>query len=356
MLPRRPKKFRFPIGAGSSRRLPKLTAVLAAASLALTGCSLLPVEDNPLQPPLVEPAEEQFDIVEAARGDIRTFLRGTANFVSSAVEPLSFQESGGRIKSINVKLGDEVEAGDLLAELETGDLAHQIELQQLNVERAQLLYRQAKSSGANDTDLRLREIDLERELKSLRMMVNRLDKAQLIASISGVVIFVQSLNTGDAVGAYQPIVTVADPGSVQLTYVAAESKELHALEVGMPVDLKYKGKAYAGKVLQTPSSMPLGTDPTKAERNAVTILLSIDDPPLDVQIGHSAEMTIPLQYRQNVIVLPRSAIRSYMGRSYVQVLDGERRKDVDIEIGLTTPTEVEIVKGIEEGQPVVLNN
>jgi hypothetical protein len=57
-----------------------------------------------------------------------------------------------------------------------------------------------------------------------------------------------------------------------------------------------------------------------------------------------------------VIVLPRSAIRSYMGRNYVQIVEGERRKEVDIEVGLTTPTEVEIVKGLEEGQKVVLNN
>jgi RND family efflux transporter MFP subunit len=338
------------------RHASRLLAAVMAASLALSGCSLLPVEEAPFQPPLVEPAQEQLDIVEAARGNIQTFLRGTANFISSQVEAMSFKESGGRIKSINVKLGDEVQAGDLLAELETGDLALQVELQQLNVERTQLLYRQAKNNGANETDLRLREIDMIREQKSLQAMKGRLDKAQLYAPISGVVIFVQALNTGDSVGAYQPIVTVADPRDVQLTYVASESKDLQALEVGMPASLKYKGKAYTGKVLQTPSSAPLGADPAKQERNSVTIVISIDDPPMDVQVGHSAELTIPLQNRENVIVLPRTAVRSYMGRNYVQIAEGERRKDIDIEVGLTTPTEVEIVKGLEEGQKVILNN
>jgi len=333
-----------------------LAAVIAAA-LAVSGCALLPIEEESLQPPLVEPAEEQLDIVEASRGSIQTFLRGTANFVSSEVEPLSFTESGGRLKSINVKLGEEVQAGDLLAELETGDLAHQLDMQRLNVERTQLLYKQALSDdGANATDRRLREIDLEREQKSLQAMERRLDKARLHATISGIVIFVQTLNTGDTVGAYQPIVTVADPDSVQLTYVASESADLLALEVGMSATLKYKGKEYAGSVLQTPSSTPLGADPAKAERNAVTVMLGIDDPPQDVQIGHSAEMTIPLQQREQVIVLPRAALRSYMGRNYVQVAEGERRKDVDIEVGLMTPTEVEIVKGLEEGQQVILNN
>jgi len=354
----RRQSMNVPLHRRNSRlkRSAMMLAAVIAASLAASGCALLPVEEEALQPPLVEPAEEQLDIVEVSRGSIQTFLRGTANFVSSNVEELSFKESGGRLKSIHVKLGDEVEAGDLLAELETGDLAHEIDLQRLNVERVQLLYRQALNDGADATDLRLREIDMERELKSLQAMERRLDKAQLHATIPGIVIFVQTLNTGDTVGAYQPIVTVADPDSVQLTHVASESADLLALEVGMPATLKYKGKTYTGSVLQTPSSAPLGADPAKAERNAVTVVLGIDDPPEDVQIGHSAEMTIPLQQREQVIVLPRAALRTYMGRNYVQVVEGERRKDVDIEVGLTTPTEVEIVKGLEEGQQVILNN
>ena len=243
------KRTSRPIGRSADRkdrslRIPAAAlSALLAGSLVFSGCALLPVEEEPLQPPLVEPAQEPVDIVNVARGDIETFLKGTANFVSSEVKALSFTESGGRIKSISVKLGDEVQAGDLLAELETGDLALQADLQRLNVERAQLLYRKALADGADATDLRLREIDLERERKSLLAMEGRLDKARLHAPIAGIVTFVQSLNTGDAVGAFQPIVTVANPRSVQLVYVASESQELRALEVGMPATLKI-GRAH----------------------------------------------------------------------------------------------------------------
>jgi hypothetical protein len=45
-----------------------------------------------------------------------------------------------------------------------------------------------------------------------------------------------------------------------------------------------------------------------------------------------------------------------MNRYYVQVADGDRRKEVDVEVGLMTATDVEIVKGVEEGQQVILNN
>ncbi len=331
------------------------TAVLLAATLALAGCSLLPDEET-LQPPLIQPAQEQFDAVDAAKGDIQTSLRGNATFVSAKVETLSFKGNGGRLKSINVKLGDQVKAGDLLAELETGDLDLQLKLQRLNVERAELLYKQALMSDANDTDLRLREIDLERENISYGAMESRLSQARLYAQISGTVIFVESLKTGDGVNTYQSIITIADPSSMQLSYAAGNAKDLLPVEVGMPVSLKYKGKDYTGKVLQSPSTAPVTDDKAKAEKNGTTIILSMDNQPEGVHVGDVADVTIELQKRENVIVLPRSAVRTYMGRFYVQVAEGDRRKEVDVEVGLTTPTQVEIVQGLKEGQQVILNN
>lgn len=339
-----------------SSRMAKRVAVFAITALTLSGCSLLPQEEAVLQPPLIQPVQEKLDLVDVTRGNIQTSLKGTATFVSSNVKTLSFAESGGQLKSVNVKLGQEVKAGDLLAELETEDLALQVRLQKLNVERVQLLYSEAVRDGASGTDKRLKEIDVERERISLQAMESRLHKSRLLSPIAGTVIYVDAIKTGDRVNAYQTIVTVADPSSMQLTYVASDAKDVLGVEAGMPVSLKYKGKDYTGKVLQSPSNTPVSTDQAKANSNAVTIVMGIDHPPEGIQIGHSADMTIELQKRENAIVLPRKAIRSYMGRSYVQVADGERKKEVDIEVGLTTPTEVEIVKGLEEGQKVILNN
>lgn len=331
-------------------------SVALAATLTIAGCGLLPAEQVALQPPLVQPAQEKLDIVKASRGTIQTFLKGTAHFVSSSAESLSFKDSGGRLKSINVIAGQEVKAGDLLVEQETGDLELQVSLQRLNLERAQLLYIQARGDNISEIDIRLREIDLDRENLTLQSMEQRLQKSRIYASISGTVMFVESLNTGDFVNAYQSILTIADTSKMQLSYVAADMKEVQPVEAGMPVSLKYKGKTYSGKVLQAPSNVPIGTDAGKVERNAVTLYMGIDDEPEGIHIGDSAELTIELQKRENVIVLPRSAIRSYMGRYYVQIADGERRKEVDVEVGLITPTEAEVVKGLTEGDQIILNN
>ena len=41
------------------------------------------------------------------------------------------------------------------------------------------------------------------------------------------------------------------------------------------------------------------------------------------------------------------------GRNYVLVMDGDSRKEADVQTGLITDTEVEIVSGLEEGQQVI---
>jgi RND family efflux transporter MFP subunit len=330
-------------------------AVLLLAMSGLTGCSLLPAEQE-LQPPLVQPVQQEYDMEEVVTGNIQTFLKGTATFASGHVEALSFKESGGVLKGIPVELGQTVKAGELLAELETGDLELQLSLQRLNVERAQLLYEQAKASDANETDLRLRQIDYERETISLGHMENKLAKARLYSPIDGTVTYIQALNTGDNINAYQPVVTVSDPSSLQLTYVAGDAGDLLPVETGMPVSLKYKGKDYSGKVLQSPSSAPATGNQETVDRNAVTLIVGMDNKPGDIHVGDVAELTIELQKRENVLILPRAAVRTYMGSYYVQVLDGERRKELDIEVGLMTPTEAEIAKGLQKGQKVILNN
>ncbi|WP_230986874.1 efflux RND transporter periplasmic adaptor subunit [Cohnella fermenti] len=342
-------------GYATAARLAALALTLGA-SLALTGCSLLPAEEGTLKPPLIQPTEETFDVVEAARGNIQTYLQGNVSFVSSAVESISFKESGGRLKAIHVALGDQVKAGDLLVELETGDLELQVKLQRLSVERAQLSYKSAKASGLEGDDLRYKEIDLERETLTLAALEQRLSQSRLYSPFSGTVTYVDQLKEGDGVSAYQSIVTVADPASMQLTYIAGNAQDLLPVEPGMPVSLKYKGKDYMGKVLQTPSNAPVTTDQAKADRNAVTMIMSMDGIPEGVNVGDVAEMRLELQKRENVIIIPRSAVRSYMGRTYVQIAEDDRRKEVDVEVGLTTSTAAEIVQGLEVGQKIILNN
>jgi multidrug efflux pump subunit AcrA (membrane-fusion protein) len=325
--------------------------------LLLSGCSLLPLEEAALKPPLVQPVKENFEMVEVKVGNITKQLVAQATFASSHTEQFYFKESGSRLLVLKVGLGDEVKPGDVMAELEKGDLESKIRIQRLNVEKAQIALEQTKQAQLGDhAAIRMKMIDVEMAQIQLANLQEQLSKTKLIATTEGVVTYVDSTKPGELISAYKTMVTVADPKQVQLVYVAGSSGDLMGLQVGMPVKVKLKSGETMGKLLQTPSSAPLVLDnPAQAEKNTKTLIIGVDNPG-EAQIGASAEISIVTEQSENTLVIPRAGLRSYLGRDYVQVLEGESRKEVNVEKGIMNATDVEIRKGLKEGQQVILNN
>jgi flavin-binding protein dodecin len=156
------------------------------------------------------------------------------------------------------------------------------------------------------------------------------------------------LGAGDYINAYSTLVRIADPTKLQLQYSGSNNSDF---QVGMKVEVKIKNEVYEGEVVMTPANAPIDAD--ESLKNVVRI--EVPDLPEGVSIGQTAQFSITLDKRENVIVLPRNLVRTYMGRKYVQVLEDGLKKERDVEIGLETPTEVEIIKGLEEGESVIVN-
>lgn len=329
----------------------------AALLLALPGCSLLPQEEAALQPPLVKPVQQNFETAEVKRGSIARQLTAVASFVSSSMQQMVFKDSGGRLQSIDVKLGDKVKPGDIVAHLDAGDLEIRIRLQKLNMEKAQIALNQAKATAMGDPDaLKSKMIDVEAAQIQLDFLQDQFEKTKLVSGIAGVVTYIDSLQAGDAITAYRPVVTISDPTQLQLVYEATVTNDISPVQVGMSTEVKIKGKTFAGKVVQTPSSAPLTSDKQLSDRNAKRLIIGVEGVPPDTNIGDTADITIPLEKRDDVLIIPRSGLRSYLGRDYVQTLEGDSRKEIDVEKGIVSSTEVEIRKGLKEGQKIILSN
>ncbi|MNW06964.1 macrolide transporter subunit MacA [compost metagenome] len=70
--------------------------------------------------------------------------------------------------------------------------------------------------------------------------------------------------------------------------------------------------------------------------------------------GTPLSVSVITQRKEKAITIPLAALRSYSGRNYVQVVDEQgNKKEVDVEIGQQTATDVEIIKGLTSGQKVV---
>lgn len=337
------------------RRLTLLGSWCIAAVVG--GCSLLPVEEEELAPPLVQPVQETLTLYEVKRANIVKQITGVATFASDKMDYLYFTESGGRLVSMNVKLNDTVKAGDIIATTDTDDLETKIRLQEIAIEKLKLsLQQEISEKGAEDPAFRSKLYDLESAQIQLESLQKQLDKSRLIATVNGIVTYIDPIQPGEEVDAYKQMVTISDPKQMKLIYTAASQNDLAGVEINMDVEVKIKDQVLTGKVVQTPMTAPPNNNKAIEERNTKALIIDVKGLPEDVTIGSQADITIVTEKRDNVIVIPRAGLRSYMDRDYVQVLDGDSRKEVDVEKGIVAATEVEIRQGLSEGQKIILAN
>jgi len=336
----------------SHKSITTLAAVALLAS-ALAGCSLLPKEESALTPPLVKPAQENYSTVKVEKGSIVKKISGIGYLESVAMSYAQFTGDGGRVKEVVVKSGDKVKKGDVLVQLTVDGLDLKLKEQELELEKARLAFRNAR--GAGDDVVRIATLQMEIEQIKYDRLKEQLDSRQLVAEIDGQVIFVENVKEGEVVGPYQILVTVADPEKLRVALRVENSADVREAEVGMPALVSVKDKKVEGKVVQTPSSAPLTMNKDLQEKYSKTLYIELSELPKDAEIGSSVNVEIVTQEKDDTLVIPRSGLRSYLGRTFVRVLeDGQRIREIDVEQGLSTPTSVEILKGVEEGQEVIL--
>ncbi|WP_378099022.1 efflux RND transporter periplasmic adaptor subunit [Cohnella hongkongensis] len=320
---------------------------------ALAGCSLLPKEEEELKPPLVKPRQENYTTVTAEKGTIVKAVAGSGVFESVTTSVAQFSGQGGRIDAIFVKSGDQVNKGDPLAQLIVDGLDIRLKEQQLALEKAKYAFRQARDGDEQAFKIAGLQVEIE-QLKYDRL-AEQFDAMQLAAEIDGQVVFAETLEEGDYVEPYRTLVTIADPSRLRVSLRVDNANDIREVQVGVPAEVVLKGEKIVGTVTQTPSSAPAATDPQLAERYARTLYIELPSLPKEAKIGAIADVKIITQQKENIVKIPRSGLRSYLGRNFVRVLeDGERLREVDVEPGLVGSTEIEIVKGLEEGQIVVL--
>ncbi|MBD2867889.1 efflux RND transporter periplasmic adaptor subunit [Paenibacillus arenilitoris] len=327
-------------------------AIMIGASL--TGCSLLPAEEAPLKPPLVKPAQENYRTVTVEKGTISQEINGSGSLESTQTEVAQFTGQGGRIAKMLVASGDQVKKGDVLVQLNVDGLDIQLKEQELATAKAKLAYKQAKLAGDADA-IHIAELQMDIEELKLERLSATFNSKQLVAGMNGQVTFVEDLEEGDFVEPYQTLVIISDPSRLRVALRVETGAEIGGVDVGFPALVKFGSAELAGKVVQTPSSAPVTMNEQLQDRYSKTLYIDVPKVPADASIGAFADVKIILQQRDDVLKIPRSGVRNFLGRTFVRTLeDGNKIREIDVETGIKGSTEIEITKGLEEGAVVVL--
>lgn len=259
----------------------------------------------------------------------------------------SFPESGGTLKTIYVTAGQHVEEGDLLAELDVGDLDYLYKQQLLIVQKAQIAY---NSSGTADARL-----TLEMEQNTLTEYERQLNNSRIYAGMTGEVCFVQDMDPGTTVTAYKTIIKIVDPSQLCIQY---SSSNMKSFPLGEEVTITVDGEDYSGCVSKTPTDVKEGLydDFPAVMKDTSSIYCEFTDgTPSFLTVGQTADITAVFARHENAVVISKTLVKTDGDRTYVTILDeNDTKKEVDVTVGITNATEAEILTGLNAGDRVVV--
>ena len=331
------------------RRLPGavVRGVALAAFGALAGCFLLPQEEQILAPPLLATPEIEYRVLTAEPGVIEDRVTVGGVFIYPSQHSLKFRFRSGPLRAIYVGYGDDVVPGQLIADLDTDSLELAVRRQEIHLRKAELAVELAEARNADRFARENAALDVELEKLRLQQLREELAKSRLVAPVAGEVVYIAPLGEGEPVEPFRTVVQIADPTEVLLSYSGPKRSEF---ALGGEVSVDIRGVRYTGEVVMTPLNVPRDAPDEMRE----LILIRVDELPAEVEKGDTATVVLIRARREDVIVLPRNLVQTYLGRRFVYVLKDGLREERNVEIGIQTPTQVEVAGGLELGEEVVV--
>ncbi|MFC5403722.1 efflux RND transporter periplasmic adaptor subunit [Cohnella soli] len=341
--------------AESFRRTNKKLALLLLAAACLnvaTGCSLLPREEAAEEPPAIRaPKISQKPEYPVKRSTLELKASGSGKLMSEKERNLFVTKDGRRYVDVRAKAGDKVKKGQVLALLDTGDTEKQILRKEIELEKAELDLKSAMRADNEEGEILLRKQQLDYRLlkEELAELRTELQEGKLVAPFDGTIVSF-SPEVGDVSKAFEKIGRIADMGALVVA-VQFGNSDLEAIAPGMKAIV---GVNAAGDHEGTVRRLPVTSEGLAEDSLDSYALIDLKDMPAGSQHGTPLSASVIVERRENVLSIPVAALRKMNSRYYVVVKNADGSMgEVDVEIGVRTTTDVEIIKGLAEGQKVV---
>jgi RND family efflux transporter MFP subunit len=318
------------------------------------------------------------DMAPASRATIAEELTVVGNLIGEATVDI-VPKVAGRLETVNVRLGDSVRQGQLIAQLDDREIREQVrqaeasfevgratirqreadlKFAETNLDRSrnlftrQLLPRQSLDDAEARYQAASAQLDLARaqfdqakaRLDELRIT---LGNTRIVSPVNGF-IGKRLLDPGAYASANAPVFSVVDIGVVRLVANLVE-KDLRLVVVGTParVDVDaFPGEQFDGRVGRLAPVLDPATRTAQME-------IEIANPKFRLKPGMYARVALLVAKRDNALVVPRNAVLDIEGRRGVFLANGGRAQFQVVEVGLQDDQRAEILSGIREGQRVV---
>lgn len=292
-------------------------------------------------------------------------LTGT---VDAAEKALITARVAGIIEALPVDNGASIQPGQTLAQIDSQPYSNLVEVSQANLTQAQVKLdstrslhervRQLYEAGAASTQdyedaqaaLRAAQADVSKAQSALHNAQRDLGYTRVTSPISGVVANLSALR-GQMVAVGTPLMEVHHLAEVNII-VAVGQSELGQIKTGMEAEISvdaYAEQSFRG-TLETinPAASP--------QARVFQCKVRVPNPDGLLKAGMFANVVIYSGEARTVLSVPEKALTSKQGQFYVFVPAENTAHLAAVEIGEIFDGRVEIIKGLEAGQDVIVSN
>lgn len=294
-------------------------------------------------------------------GDVIQSIEFTGRVISLTDQQLQFQTTG-RITKIYVKQGDLVKQDQLLAQLDSQVTEFDLRKAQIDLDKANLVYKQTQvnipqTEKDYEMVLGLKNADVEYAQVVLDEVNAKIAASKLIATMDGVVSTL-SITENSLVDPSKAAVVLSDPAHREISGVVSDPNAGKLVEK-MPVTVSLvnnPNSSVDGFIRQVTSTSggPLLNQTSVTSVLSIRVALNGDWPASDFNLGSQVTVKAIQEKHTNVLWLPPGAIREADSRQFVLVQVGDKQTRVDVQVGLSTNSQVEITLGLRADQVVIL--
>ncbi|MCL1816543.1 MAG: efflux RND transporter periplasmic adaptor subunit [Clostridiales bacterium] len=300
----------------------------------------------------------------AELGDIavHTVLTGK---IRASEEAAVLAPSTAEVKNIYVEKGDHVKKGDRLFSLDgtqvqggynqaqvAQDMAFDgVEMAKQNLERMQALYDGEAIPVAQleqaENQLTQAENQLRQAQAALASASSSFGLLNFSAPVSGVITEI-NIKEGLYPLPQMPALLIASLDDLEIAASVSEYLIGHLKEgdiVSYCID-SLNGATFQGTIKEIALAPSSGTI-------TYPITIAVEDSECGIKPGMFAELSIPSQHKEGVIIIPVAALMTRGGKTQIAVLSGELPYVREIETGLNNGDIIEVVSGLLAGETVI---
>lgn len=330
-----------------------ISVILSIAFLLLTSCFPGANESQP-----AGGADQKALAVEGltvTKGILNEYIEASG-VISGINEAFVVSETQGIIRSVNFDLGDKIEKGQVLLQVDN-------KIQEINLEQAKIEYDNAKldynavknlfdAGSASQSELNRAESALSGAKGKYEQTLKAYNDCTLQAPISG---FIAERDSSIALGNYlnsgTRIARLVDISAFKLE-IAVGEREVGLLNEGAEAEIFIPTCSRVennGAI----DAIAAGSDP--ATGSFPVIITWQNKCPGNVRAGMTASVKIRTNDTTPRVIVPTSSIFAQEGQSYVYISDGGKAVQQPVTKGETLGNRTAVETGLEGGETIIIS-